>query len=197
MWFLRIIANILFAVFIRVKVYGYENLPESGPVLLVSNHETMLDMFMIGYKIRRKVHWMAKAELFKNKLLAKIITSLGAYPVKRGVRDQSAVRTTLELLEQGKVIGIFPQGTRSKGRGRDLKVKAGIAHFALDSGAYLQPVALWGKVRLFGKVYVRFGKPYKIEKEKDNYSKEEYDEIANNIMNGIYDLMTIPQDKKE
>lgn len=197
MWFLRIITNILFAVFIRVKVFGRENLPDNGAVILVSNHETMLDMFMIGYKIKRKVHWMAKVELFKNKLLAKIITSLGAYPVKRGTRDQSAVRTTIELLEKGEVVGIFPQGTRSKGRGRTLKVKSGVAHFAIDSGAYVQPVALWGKFRLFGRVYVRFGKPYKIEKTKDNYTKEEYETIANDIMNRIYDLMTIPQTKKE
>lgn len=190
MWFLRLLVNIIFRLFIRVRVYGEKNLPEEGPVLLASNHVTMLDMFMIGYKIKRKVHWMAKSELFKNKLLAKIITSLGAYPVKRGSRDQSAVRTTLELLKEGKVVGIFPQGTRSKEK--NLKVKSGVAHFALDSQAYVQPVAIWGTFRLFGKVYVRFGEPFKIEKTQDNYTKQEYLKIAQDIIVNIYDLMNVP-----
>ncbi|HHT93566.1 MAG TPA: 1-acyl-sn-glycerol-3-phosphate acyltransferase [Clostridiaceae bacterium] len=195
MWFLRFLANIIFRVFIRVKVYGEENMPESGPVILASNHVTMLDMFMIGWKIKRKVHWMAKAELFKNKLLAKIITSLGAYPVKRGIRDQSAVKKTLELLEEDKVIGIFPQGTRSKEK--NLKAKYGVARFALESQACVLPVAIWGNIKLFGKAYVRFGEPYKIEKTKDSYAKDEYMQIASDILTNIYDLMSVPSNESK
>ncbi len=199
MWFLRLLTHILFSVFIRVKVIGKENLPEKGAVLLVSNHETMLDMFMIGYKIKRKVHWMAKEELFRNKLFAKIITGLGAYPVKRNSRDQAAIKATLNLLEQEKVVGIFPQGTRSRGRGLSLKAKPGTAHFAVDTGAIIQPVAIWGNVRLFGKVYVRFGKPYYIDKKSgtEQYTKDEYTEISNNIMKGIFDMMNVPQKKEK
>jgi 1-acyl-sn-glycerol-3-phosphate acyltransferase len=94
------------------------------------------------------------------------------------------------LLEAGKVIGIFPQGTRSKKK--NLKAKYGVARFALESDAYVLPVAIWGNVRLFGKVFVRFGEPYKIEKTKDSYSKEEYMQIASDILINIYDLMTVP-----
>ena len=88
------------------------------------------------------------------KILAKIFTACGAYPVRRHSRDISAARTTFELLEKGEAVGIFPQGTRAKGKGTAVKAKHGVAKFAFEANVPVQPVAIWGKIRLFGKVNV-------------------------------------------
>ena len=119
MEFLRVLCKIFFSVFLRVRVIDADKMPREGGVIVAANHESMLDMFMIGYRVPRYIKWMAKEELFKNKLVAKFITACGAYPVKRSTRDVSAARTTFEMLERGEPVGIFPQGTRAKGIGQN------------------------------------------------------------------------------
>lgn len=193
---LRVICRFIFFFFIRVKVYGAEKVPQSGGLVVAANHESMLDMFMIGYRLPRYLKWMAKEELFKNKLLGKIFAACGAYPVKRNSRDFSAARTTFELLEKGEAVGIFPQGTRSRGNGRNNKAKHGVSKFAIEAGVPVQPVAIWGKIRLFGKVYVRFGDPVVLPQpaEGEKYTKEDYTKMAQEILDGIYSLMEVPAD---
>lgn len=83
MEFLRVLCKIFFSVFLRVRVIDADKMPREGGVIVAANHESMLDMFMIGYRVPRYIKWMAKEELFKNKLVAKFITACGAYPVKR------------------------------------------------------------------------------------------------------------------
>lgn len=196
MEFLRVICRFIFFFFIRVKVYGAEKVPQSGGLVVAANHESMLDMFMIGYRLPRYLKWMAKEEIFKNKLLGKIFTACGAYPVKRNSRDLSAARTTFELLEKGEAVGIFPQGTRSRGNGRNNKAKHGVSKFAIEAGVPVQPVAIWGKIRLFGKVYVRFGDPVVLPQpaEGEKYTKEDYTKMAQEILDGIYSLMEVSAD---
>ena len=193
---LRVICRFIFFFFIRVKVYGAEKVPQSGGLVVAANHESMLDMFMIGYRLPRYLKWMAKEEIFKNKLLGKIFTACGAYPVKRNSRDLSAARTTFELLEKGEAVGIFPQGTRSRGNGRNNKAKHGVSKFAIEAGVPVQPVAIWGKIRLFGKVYVRFGDPVLLPQpaEGEKYTKEDCTKMAQEILDGIYSLMEVPAD---
>lgn len=145
MEFLRILCKIFFSLFVRVRVIDADKMPREGGLVVAANHESMLDMFMIGYRVPRYIKWMAKEELFKNKLIAKFITACGAYPVKRSARDVSAARTTFEMLEKGEPVGIFPQGTRSKGNGRAHKAKHGVAKFAVEADVPVQPVAIWGK----------------------------------------------------
>lgn len=195
MEFLRVICRFIFCFFIRVKVYDAEKLPKNGGVLVAANHESMLDMFMIGYRLPRYLKWMAKEELFKNKILAKIFTACGAYPVRRHSRDISAARTTFELLEKGEAVGIFPQGTRAKGKGTAVKAKHGVAKFAFEANVPVQPVAIWGKIRLFGKVNVRFGDPIVIPQppEGQKYTNADYTNIAQEILECIYSLMEEPE----
>ncbi|MDR0286639.1 MAG: 1-acyl-sn-glycerol-3-phosphate acyltransferase, partial [Clostridiales bacterium] len=141
---IRFFVKIVFCTFYRVKVMGYDKLPKTGPVLLISNHESMLDMFMIGYRIRRKVCWMAKAEIFEKKIPAKIFTWFKAYPIKRSGNDTGAINTTFSLLKSGEVVGIFPQGHRTRGQGNNLKAKYGAAKIAAETNTIIQPVAIWG-----------------------------------------------------
>lgn len=195
MEFLRFLCKIFFTVFVRVRVIGLDKMPAEGGLLVAANHENMLDMFMIGYRVPRYIKWMAKEELFHNKLVAKFLTACGAYPVKRSTRDVSAARTTFEMLEKGEPVGIFPQGTRSKGTGRAHKAKHGVAKFAVEAGVPVQPVAIWGKIRLFGRVYVRFGDPIRLPQpaEGTKYTKEEYLRMSQEILDTIYALMEVPE----
>src|SRR5690606_10964952 len=109
---LRFIIAVFFSVFYRVQIIGIENIPKEGAAILCSNHISELDMFFIGYRIKRLVRYMAKEELFKNPLLRFFITRLGAFPVKRGKGDVGAIKTSLRLLSEGHIVGIFPEGTR-------------------------------------------------------------------------------------
>lgn len=195
MEFIRWLVSVVFKLFVRTTVFYPENVPAQGPVVVVSNHESMLDMFLIGYRVPRYIKWMAKEEIFRNKLLAKIFTALGAYPVKRGSRDVGAARTTKELLDKGEIIGIFPQGTRSKGRGKKLPAKPGFVRFAVEGDALIQPVAIWGNIRLFGKVYVRFGEPFsareRLGAEHIN-DRSAIQQLAKDTLDDIYDMMEVP-----
>ena len=193
MEFVRWLFRVIFKIFVPTKVYGAAHVPTEGPVVVVSNHESMLDMFLIGYRVPRYIKWMAKEEIFRNKLLAKLFMSLGAYPVKRGSRDVGAARTTKELLDRGEIIGIFPQGTRSKGK--KLPAKPGFVRFAVDGDAMIQPVAIWGKIRLFGKVYVRFGEPFSVrEKLGEDHLNDRaaIQKLAADTLDGIYGMMEVP-----
>ena len=183
--------KIVFAIFYRVEVVGKENVPESGPLILCANHNGELDMFFIGYKINRLVRYMAKEELFKNPFLAKFITWLGAFPVKRGKADVEAIKTSLRILENNEVLGIFPEGTRMKNKdAKSVRIKPGVALLAQKSGAPIIPVAVTGKYRPFSKIKVVFGKPFTLDLDKDKkYTNSELAEIAKDIMSKVYALM--------
>ena len=185
---LKVILGVYFNTFLRVKVEGQENVPEEGRVLILPNHTGILDMFMIGYKVPRMVHWMAKAELFKNKLFGKILSFYGAYPVNRGAHDTSAAKKTYELLEKGEAVGIFPQGTRAK-KGKPIpRAKSGAIKYAVGTDTLVVPVSIWGNKRIFGKVYVKFGEAFKFPQpaEGTKYSNEEYLKMAQQLMDDIY-----------
>lgn len=149
-----------FKLFYNWQVSGEENIPQEGAVLLVSNHISNLDPPLVGSGTRRPVHFMAKAELFKIPLVGQVIRDWGAFPVKRGAGDRNALRTVLQLLEDGKVVGIFPEGTRNKS-GEDSMGEAhtGAANFALKTGATVVPTAIIGPLKLFKPVKLVFGKP--------------------------------------
>ncbi|HPU45107.1 MAG TPA: lysophospholipid acyltransferase family protein [Thermoclostridium sp.] len=190
----KVLFTIYFRLFYRIKVKGRENIPSEGPVLLCANHPTALDMFLIGVFVpKRKVHYMAKAELFRNRFLGWIIRCLGGFPVSRGTGDVGSVKTVFRLLEEGKIVGVFPEGTRTRKRDPN-KRKAGIALFALHSGAPILPVAIKGVFRPFRKIELIFGKPYRIVSDTGNgtginYSKEELYRVSGEIIDSIYALM--------
>lgn len=190
----KVLCILYFRLFYRLRVIGRENIPSSGPLLLCANHPTALDMFLVACMVpRRKVHYMAKAELFRYRFLAWIIRSLGAFPVSRGKGDVGSVKTVYKLLESGKIVGMFPEGTRTRKKDPN-KRKPGIALFALHSGAPVLPVAIKGDFRLFRRVDLIFGKPYKVTSEAadgtgKSYPKEELVRISNEIIDSIYALM--------
>ena len=148
----------------RVSRTGRQNIP-AGPVILASNHRSFLDPFVIGCCLRRPVYFVAKAELFERRLTAWLLNCLGAFPVQRGEADRESVETSLELLDRGEAVVIFPEGTRIR-TGSLAPPKRGVGRLALASGAPVVPVAVTGTERARRgwlirpvKVAVRCGAP--------------------------------------
>jgi len=188
---IRFLVTIFINTFYKVEIIGIENVPEKGPAILCANHKGILDMFFIGYRLKRLVRYMAKQELFKNFFLSLIIRYLGAFPVKRGVGDVKAVKTALDLLKKGHIVGIFPEGTRTRGkRPGEIKVKPGSALLTIKSGVPIIPVAIEGTYKPFSRVKVIFGRPFSLDVDKNKkYTVKEMTTISQDIMKRVYSLM--------
>jgi len=146
----------------RLQAVHAENLPDTG-CILASNHTAFDDVLIISAAARRQVRYMAKKELFKIPLLAQLITGLGAYPVNRGGADVGSIKRTIRMLEEGELIGIFPQGHRhGRSDPRTTEVKGGIGMIAYHTKSDVIPVFLdsrRGKTGIFRRNTVIFGKP--------------------------------------
>lgn len=144
------------------KIRGLENLPPEGPVILAINHVSLWDPIVAASSVPRQVSYMAKEELFSIPLLGPIIRRLGAFPVKRGQGDMSAIRQSLKVLKEQKVLGLFPEGTRSK-TGELQKGLPGIALLMEKGKATVVPVKVSGTKQLltkgWGKIEVFIGSP--------------------------------------
>ena len=158
----------------RPKVEGLEYVPDSGPVILASNHLAVADSFYLPLVVRRRITFLAKQEYFTGTGLKGwfnrwFYNAAGQVPIDRTDADaaQNALETAKRLLQQGKLLGMYPEGTRSPD-GRLYKGKTGLARLALETGVPVIPVAMIGtdvvnppgsKMWRFGRVTVRFGKP--------------------------------------
>jgi 1-acyl-sn-glycerol-3-phosphate acyltransferase len=132
-----------FLVYFRMARIGRDHLPASGPLLLASNHRSFLDPFLIGTLVRRPVYYMAKRELFENRLVAWLLSRLGAFPVDRNTGDLEAMETARRILERGDCVVLFPEGTRVR-PGPPGSPRRGVGRLALQTGAPVAPVAVSG-----------------------------------------------------
>jgi 1-acyl-sn-glycerol-3-phosphate acyltransferase len=152
--------------YLRGRIYGTENVPQEGPLLVVSNHASDFDPPILSCCVQRPVAYMAKEELFRVPILKQAIALYGAYPVKRGSADRTAIRSAIECLQAGWAVGVFLQGTRTPDA-RISDPKLGAALIAAKVKVPLLPVSLWGTEAIFQKgspvprpvpVTVRIGK---------------------------------------
>ena len=130
-------------IYFRGRIYGAERVPESGPIVVVSNHASDFDPPIVSNCVRRPVAFMAKEELFRVPILKDAIRLYGAYPVRRGSVDRSALKAALSYLKEGWATGVFLQGTRTP-NARITDPKLGAALLAAKTKAPLLPVSLWG-----------------------------------------------------
>ena len=170
----------------RFEVFGKENFPKEGGVLLCSNHIDNLDPPVVGINAPRPVYFMAKEELFNVPVLGKIVPHLNAFPVKRGMSDREALRKGLGVLKEGNVLGLFPEGTRSK-TGQLGKGLAGAGFFALRSEAHVVPCAIIGPYKAFSRLKVVYGKPIDMKELRERKASAE--ETTEVIMSEIRKLI--------
>ena len=151
---LGVICKLLF--FIRVE--GKENIPEGG-YIIVGNHRAWIDPLCLALCARdREIRFMGKKELWGNKLFAWIAKEVRGVPVDRGNADMASIRMSMTVLKAGHVLGIFPEGTRTKGDGM-MPLQGGVSLLALRSKCDVVPVYIDGEYKLFRPVVVRVGKP--------------------------------------
>lgn len=129
--------------YFRGQIYGAENVPQDGPLLIVSNHASNYDPPIVSICVRRPVAYMAKKELFDIPVLSKVIQIYGAYPVSRGSADRAAIRAALDCLDKNWAVGVFLQGTRTED-GKITDPKRGAALLAAKAKVPLLPVSVWG-----------------------------------------------------
>lgn len=182
----RTICNFILFPIYQFKVIGKENVPADGGVLLCCNHINNFDPEVIGITSPRPIHFMAKEELFSVPILGKILPHINAFPVKRGFSDRGALRKGLDVLNAGNVLGLFPEGTRSK-TGELGKGLAGAGFFALRSNAHIVPCAIIGPYKPFKRLKVVYGKPISMDEYRQNKASAE--QVTEVIMNEIKQLI--------
>lgn len=196
-WIGRFLSKVVCVVLGRYRAYGTENVPKDGGVILAPNHISYLDPPAVGVGIRRQVHFMAKLELFQIPVLGFLIKSVGAFPVKRGTADRAALKRAIELLQQGKVVCLFPEGKRSE-TGEPLDAELGVGMIVLKAKVPVVPVAVIGTTSVlpfdsplprFGKIRMYYGKPISFEHLYDKSSdRAAIEEVGATVMESIRKL---------
>jgi glycerol-3-phosphate dehydrogenase (NAD(P)+) len=164
-WLVRAVLQPFFHLYFRLSRIGREHIPQEGPVIFAANHRSFLDPFVIGTMVRRPIYYVAKKELFRNRVQAWLLNALGAFPVDRGNADQDTIDTAKAILARGDCVLIFPEGTRVR-PGPLGKAKRGVGRLALETGAPVVPVAVIGTTDVRRgwrvrprKVRIRAGRP--------------------------------------
>jgi 1-acyl-sn-glycerol-3-phosphate acyltransferase len=184
---------------VRYRVKGRENVPQKGPLIIVANHLHNVDPPVLGVSIPRKVIFMAKGELFCNSVFGPLVRLCDALPVYRGSLNRGVIRQAREALSNDMVLGIFPEGSRS----RDAQLKgafSGAAFIALYSAAPLLPVAITGTEKIKGvtwflrrpEVSVTIGCPFYLPPQESKVTMEQLEQGTKLIMSRIAELL--PQD---
>jgi len=171
----RVVLSILFRTYFRVTIRGAEVVPVAGPVIVASNHQTFLDPPMVGLRLDRPPIYLARRSLFRNRLFAALIRFFGAVPIDREGPGVASLRQSLRFLEAGRVVVLFPEGTRSRD-GTVGEFRPGVALLAEKSGASVVPVRIRGGEKVFpkgakfprpGRISVTFGAPMTIAPGED------------------------------
>jgi 1-acyl-sn-glycerol-3-phosphate acyltransferase len=187
--FAHFITWLFFHTLYRLKAVGLEHIPKHGAVIVCCNHISTLDPPLLGTPLKRKINYMAKAELFQLPVLGWLLPHLGAFPVKRGGVSKDAIKRSLDLLKSGEVIGVFPEGTRNRA---DEPGKKGAASLALKSGATVIPAAIIGRYSLFRSIKIVYGAPVDLTEFDDSISASDaLEQATEKIMSEIRKLISV------
>jgi 1-acyl-sn-glycerol-3-phosphate acyltransferase len=142
------LARWVFKPIMVMDILGLENLPKSGAAIVASNHMTNFDVFPLQLALPRPLFFMGKAELFQIGFMHAVFRQMGGFPVYRGERDAWALDHSTRILAAGQLLAMFPEGTRSRGRGLSV-AKTGVARLALEANAPIVTVSIDGSQRFF------------------------------------------------
>jgi 1-acyl-sn-glycerol-3-phosphate acyltransferase len=157
--FLWRLFRLIFRICYRWRIEGLDgHVPRKGAAVMCSNHLSLLDPPLIGSALTRPIHFMAKEELFRVPVLSYLLPKIHAFPVKRGQSDMKAIKTAIQVLRSGELLGIFPEGTRTK-EGAEGEAQEGAVFIALKAKTPIIPIAIVGPYRLFRPIRVVFGEP--------------------------------------
>ncbi len=185
----RILRVLVFLIF-DLKVHNKENLDNTeGGLIVCGNHISMIDPVILAVSTKRQIHYMGKKELFENKFLSYIFSKLGAFPVDRQGTSLSAIKSSLNVLNNGGVLGIYPEGTRVKSGYDENNAKAGIALIANKAKVKILPVYLEGTYKFRGRIdfYIGKEKDY-FENYEGKMNTEKYTKIGIDILKDIYNI---------
>ena len=169
--FLRWSIKVVSSFYARQSYEGLENIPKDGAFILAGNHVHLYDPAMLMCVTKRRIHFLAKASLFKFPKTI-LFNNMGLIPVKRDGKDGNAYEGAVKYLKEGEIVGIYPEGTRERGRGL-LPFKTGAVRMSYEANVPIIPFVTIGRFRPFRKgVVIRFGKPYKAKKDVEKSNNE-------------------------
>ena len=192
----NVILRLLIKLLLDCEVEGVENLPEEGPLIVIQNHMISIDTVIGAAFVDREIMGMSKVENYRNPLVSALFKAYGTFPVRRGEVDRQALRTSLAVLKEGKVLMAAPEGTRSKTRTLQ-KGKDGLSYIVVKSGAPIVPLAIWGQEEFWNQlrrlrrttVKVVFGKAFALDPGAGKLTREQLTQMTHEMMYRIAALM--------
>ena len=192
--FVRAICWLILKIFWRMEIRGIENLPESGGFIIASNHVSYLDPAVLVASLNRKIYFITKKEVFKNTFISFLLKNMNAFSVDRDNVDMFAFKKAMNILREEKVLGIFPEGTRSS-NGELQELKMGALKIAMKTGVPILPVGINGTHKIYPrgikfpilfkhKIIVKYGAPRHFNKLKSKdkiYQKQELNLLSKKI----------------
>jgi 1-acyl-sn-glycerol-3-phosphate acyltransferase len=207
-WFFHpgaIITSWLLWLFGPGSVEGLENVPRQGPVLVVANHCSNLDPLFVGWAVGHRsgriIHFMAKDEMSRWPLIGFLARNAGVFFVRRGEADRAAQRVAFDLIGSGRMIGVFPEGTRSL-TGRLGEARAGAALLAIRTGVPVLPVGVVGTHRIFpgrsrwphrNRITIRIGQTFALPEQADGLDRAALRDGTDRLMAAIAALLPVEQ----
>ena len=191
---------------IPTKVIGKKNLPKTkkdGGYILTSNHYSNFDVILLDIKLGKKIYYLAKKELFKNKFISWFLCKLGGIKIDRESNDISAIKNSLQTLKNKKVLGIFPEGTRNKGEDTAAmqEAKSGAIVIASKAGVPIIPAAIYRRPKFFRSNKILIGEPFYVQgANPKKLTKEEIEENTTKlaeIMNNLHAQLVDKYSKKK
>jgi len=189
----RIVCRIVTTLAFDLKVYGGQNIPPTGGVLIASNHQSYLDPPVLASQLRRPLSFLSKSELFENPYFGWLIRNLNAYPVRQGEGDVGAVKETIRRLQEGHVLNIFPEGSRTED-GELQPLASGIALVIRRAGVPVVPAVLDGSYQAWPKsqklprphpIRVMFGPPMHLSKLRAPEIVKQLDQTLHRMFNEL------------
>lgn len=186
----RVIVKFLVRIFtlvvFRVQTYGQENIEKDKPYIMCANHTSNWDPPILYTATKREMYMMAKEELFRNKFIYWFANKTNIFPVKRGKKDIESIKKSIKVLNDNKILAIFPEGTRN-GIIKNGKIQNGPAYLAARTGVQVIPVKIEGNFKPFTKVRIHYGKPLDFSNYKSKKpERETLDLISNKITEEIF-----------